>query len=150
MDFLKQDTARKLDICYFDNRAVNDYNIDEFNKSPASWKRFDDYAKLMGWSDKPTAGLSQEDQHNIKISTYNDCGCNFRMDNKYLAKSIFFELIDESGNSSIWLLLPDNTPVLWFFEGDRAYKYDSSVYGTDGISVQFVCRKFRNDGSLNK
>jgi len=150
MDFLKQDTARKLDICYFDNNAVNAYNIDGFNKNPVSWKQYDDYAKAMGWDKKPRNELNPSDQNSIKTSIYLDCGCNFRLDNKYLEKSIFFELIDEDGNSSIWLLLPDNTPVLWFFEGDKAYKYDSSVFGTDGTSVQFVCKKFKGDGSIIK
>lgn len=135
MQFLEEDTARKIEICFFDNRAFNNYNIESFNKNPAEWQKYDEMIKRM------------PDQSKF-INLY--CGCNFRMKNDDLENAIFFELINEFNDKSIWVLLPDETPVLWFFEGPKAYKYSYKDYETKGVSVQHACIKFDSEGQFKK
>jgi hypothetical protein len=135
MQFLEEDTARKIEICFFDNRAFNNYNIDGFNKNPSEWQKYDEMVKRM------------PDQSKF-INLY--CGCNFRLDKEYLENAIFFELISEFKEKSIWVLLPDETPVLWFFEGQNAYKYNYKDYKTKGVSVQYACTKFDSEGRFIK
>lgn len=135
MEFLNSDTSRKVEIGFFNDRAFNDYNIDGFNKNPTEWAKYDEMVKLIP---------SQKEYINLY------CGCNFRLENEYLKNSIFFELIDESNEKSIWVLLPDETPVLWFFEGSNAYKYSYKDYKTKGVSVQYACEKFDSEGHFTK
>ena len=135
MQFLDADTARKIEICFFDDRAFNNYNIDAFNGDPAKWKIYDEMVKR-----------APDQSKYIKVY----CGCNFRLENDYLKDAIFFELIDEFKQKSIWALLPDETPVLWFFEGQKAYKYSYTDYKTNGISVQDPCTKFDSEGQFKK
>ncbi|MBL7934855.1 MAG: hypothetical protein JNM51_03500, partial [Bacteroidia bacterium] len=73
-----------------------------------------------------------------------------RLKKEYLKNAIFFELISEFKEKSIWVLLPDETPVLWFFEGSNAYKYSYKDYNTKGVSVQYACQKFDSEGHLKK
>ena len=129
MDFISKDTARTIDIYYFDNKGINDYLIDGFNKNPTEWEKYDKW------------GGDFEHLY---------CGCNFRYDNEYLQKAIMFELIDEFKNPSIWFLLPDDTVVLHHFQGDRCYKYDYTDYETTGKSVQYACVKFDKQGNIIK
>jgi hypothetical protein len=70
------------------------------------------------------------------------------MYNDWLRQSILFEVRDEYGNSSTWLLLPDNTPVLWYFQGEQVYKFSYKDLGTNGRSVQYPCRKLDTEGNL--
>ncbi len=128
MDFISKDTLRKIDIYCFDNKGINDYLIDGFNKNPKEWEKYDKWG----------------------TSEWLYCGCNFRFDNEYLQKAIMFELIDEFKNPSIWFLLPDDSVVLYHFQGDRCYKYTSSEYGTDGKTVQYACVKFDKQGNMIK
>ncbi len=135
MEFLHADTSRKVEICFFNDRAFNDYNINDFNKNPTEWAKYEKILKLIP---------SQKEYINLY------CGCNFRLENEYLKNSIFFELIDESNQKSIWVLLPDETPVLWFFEGSNAYKYSYKDFKTTGVSVQYACKKFDSEGHFIK
>src|SRR5262249_42106542 len=128
-------TSRKIEICFFDGRAFNDFNIDDFNKNPSEWAKYDQIVKLIP-------------SENKYINQY--CGCNFRLEKEYLENAIFFELIDEFNERSIWVLLPDETPVLWFFEGANAYKYSYKDYQTPGVSVQNACKKFDSEGHFRK
>jgi len=148
VDFLKGDTARKLNIGYFDNRAISESNIDGFNTNPKKWAEHDKMAKIFASipSSKTDSAKKADDDISLRL----DCGCNLRLDSNYLKKSIFLELIDENKNSSVWILLPNGTPALWFFDGDRVYTYSYKDFGTEGISIQYVCKKFNLNGSLIK
>lgn len=131
MDFISEDTSRTIDLFYFDNKGVNEHVIERFNTNPEEWEKYDKY------------------KTNSKFE-HLYCGCNYRLASDYLQNSILFELTDEFGNSSIWFLLPDNTPVLHFFEGNKAYKYTYEDYGTEGVSVQYACMKFDQNGNMIK
>ncbi len=129
MNYLDENTSRKIDIYYFDNKAINDYIIDGFNKNPEKWAEYDNHESNKGFT-----------------NLY--CGCNFRFDYEYLFDAIFFELFDESAGSSIWILLPDNTPALYYFEGKKVYNYTYQELGTEGVSVQHACKKFDKNGKI--
>ena len=150
MDFISEDTARTIDIYYFDNKGINDYLIDGFNGNPEKWKSHDWWAGYLRRCDSLGIKNSFDIDEAIKTSESNNCGCNFRFDNNYLQKAIMFELKDEFKNSSIWFLLPDDTAVLYHFSGKRCYKYGYEDYGTNGGSVQYACVKFDKQGNMIK
>lgn len=127
-EFLDGNSARRLDLYYFDNSGMNPYLKDGFNKNPEEWARYDKAP------DPRFIGLY--------------CGCNFRLPDAYLDEALFFELIDEENNASIWIVLPDNTPVLYHFSGPQVYRYSSADMGTNGGGVQYACKKFNPDGSI--
>ncbi len=68
----------------------------------------------------------------------------------YLKRAVFFELFDEHDNGSIWVLLPDNTPVLWFLQEEKAYKYTYREMGIRDDYIKYACRKFDKEGRLVK
>ena len=151
MDFISEDTARTIDIYYFDNKGINDYLIDGFNGNPEKWKRHDWWVKLMKRGDSLGINNSFDVEKSIKTSESNNCGCNFRFDNEYLQKAIMFDLIDEFKSTSIWFLLPDDSVILYHFQGgDKCYKYDYKDYGTEGIGIQHACVKFDKQGNMIK
>ncbi|MGB0868488.1 MAG: hypothetical protein ACPGSD_02725 [Flavobacteriales bacterium] len=129
MEYLKQDTTSKLTLFYFDNNGMNDYLKDSFNRNKKQWENFD------------KGDIEDEFKHLY-------CGCNFRFKDEYLNKVLMFELTSELG-SSIWYLLPDGTPVLHHFSGNKVYNYTSEEMGTKSdYSIQYVCKKFDDKGNL--
>jgi hypothetical protein len=150
MDYVQINKGRRSDFFYFNSSAITPYHIDGFNKNPQSWKQHEQWVK--GLEFYKTSGIKPSFDLNESIVTSRqvNCGCNFRMDNKYLENSLFFELMDEEQNSSIWLLLPDNTPVLWYFQGSKVFNYTSEQLGTKGVGVQYACEKFNQDGTIQK
>lgn len=138
----------KLDIYYTDNNPVNDYNIDGVNKNPVEWKKQDDYVKSLNWyavnNIKPTFDINEA----IKISERNNCGCNFRFDQKFIEKAIFFELTDqESKDNSVWFLLPDNRVLLYLMQGEKVLNYNYSEFGKFS-GIQFPCVMFNENGEI--
>jgi|GEM_PF-1688979 len=129
-EFLAGHPGRRLDIYYFDNGGMNTYLKDGFNKNPEEWARYD----------------KAPDPRFIQLY----CGCDFRLPDAYLDEALFFELFDEDDNTSVWILLPDNTPVLYHFAGPKVYRYSSADMGTTGGGVQHACKKFNADGSIRK
>lgn len=43
MNYITQNQSVKLDIYYFNNKPINDYNIDNFNKNPEHWIKHDKF-----------------------------------------------------------------------------------------------------------
>jgi len=129
MKYLDENPSRKIDIYYFDNNAMNEYVLDGFNTNPVKWAEYEKYDGNKGF-----------------LNLY--CGCNLRLDHDYLLDAIFFELFDEFGKGSIWILLPDNTPLLHYFEGQQVYNYSYQELGTQGVSVQYACKKFDKNGKI--
>ena len=129
MDYLQEDAKRTIELFYFDDKGVNDHVIERFNTNPQEWEKYDKFNK------------DPKFEHLY-------CGCNLRLASEYIQDAMLLELTDEFGNSSIWFLLPDGTPVLHFFEGRQAYKYTYKDFGTTGVSVQYACTKFNLDGKM--
>ncbi|SEG59483.1 hypothetical protein SAMN05421847_2861 [Halpernia humi] len=53
-NYLSQNPESKLDIYFFNNKPINDYDIDGVNKNPAEWKKQDDYIKSLDFYKKIT------------------------------------------------------------------------------------------------
>ncbi|MFB3388728.1 hypothetical protein [Flavobacterium sp. LAR06] len=145
---LENNPNLKLDIYYTNNNAVNAYNIDGVNKNPTEWKKQDDYVKSLNWyavnDIKPTFDISEA----IKTSEKNHCGCNYRFDQKFIEKTIFFELNDEqSTDNSVWFLLPDNRVLLYILEGEKVLNHDYSEFGKFS-GIQFPCVLFNENGEI--
>ena len=140
-DYLKSNPKSKLDIYYFNNKGINDDNIDNINKSPKQWKQHDDYLKSLETSQKLGVKSSFDIDEAIKTSQQVYCGCNYRYDKSYLEKAILFKIVDENGNSSIWLLLPDNKVLLYLMQGDRVLNFNYQDFG-NSRGLQYPCKLF--------
>lgn len=148
LESLNSNPNLKLDIYYFNNNAINAYNIDGVNKNPEEWKKQDDYVKSLNWSAvnniKPTFDINEA----LKTSEKNHCGCNYRFDQKFIEKAIFFELNDEqSKDNSVWFLLPDNRVLLYILEGEKVLNHDYSEFGKF-FGIQFPCVLFNENGEI--
>jgi hypothetical protein len=128
--YLIADSNRKLHVFYYDNSGMNDYLIESFNTNPKEWAKYDE------------GNVAFEYRHLY-------CGCNLRLKNEYLARAIMFELFDENGRSSIWILLPDGRAVLHHFSGSSVYKYSALELGFENPSgVNFACKVFDANGNI--
>jgi hypothetical protein len=144
-NYLTQNPKSKLDIYYFNNNGINAYNIENVNKSPEAWLRHEKYVESLQWYEKTntTPGFDLDDA--IRTSQQIDCGCNYRFDQAYIKQAIFFEIVDEYGNNSIWFLLPDNKVLLYLMEGDRVLNYNSTDFGITA-HLDYPCVLFDGAG----
>jgi len=90
-DYLKANPNTKLDLYYFNNKGINDYNIESVNKNPASWARHDKWVENLKWYEKNNIKPTFDIEQSIKTSQQNDCGCNYRFDKSYIEKAIFLK-----------------------------------------------------------
>lgn len=144
-DYLSKNKDTKLDIYYFNNKAINDYNIDGINKNPEEWAKHDQYLEGMKRYDSIIPKPSFANEEAIKTSERIYCGCNLRLNKSFLEKAIFFEINDEEGNS-VWFLLPDNRVLLYIMEGDRVLNYNYDTWGNEYTGIQFPCKLFDING----
>jgi hypothetical protein len=142
MDHLAAHPKESLNILFFDNRTINDYNIDAVNTNPAQWKRHDDYVKSLNWYKERNVKPSFDINKSIKVSESNDCGCNLRLQSDLINKSIMFIIYEAGEYSSRWLLLPDNTVLEFSTEVGKL-----QLSGQDNGPVDH-CLLFDLDGRL--
>jgi hypothetical protein len=148
IDYLKQNLDVQLDIYYFNNCGINQYNIDGVNKNPIEWKKQDDYIESLKWYEKSNIKPSFDINEAIKTSERNYCGCNYKFDNDFIKKAIFFELSNKvTRENSVWFLLPDNKILLYIMEGNKVLNYDYELFGKY-TGIQFPCILFTNDGKI--
>jgi len=148
MDYLKNDTTTTLDIYYFNNRGINEYNIDAVNKNPIEWKKQDDYIESFEWDRKHNIKLSFDIDEAIKISERLYCGCNYKFSRDFIEKAIFFELNNkETDANSVWFLLPDNNVLLYIMQGQKVLDYDYSDFGKYA-GLQYPCVIFDKNGQI--
>ena len=141
---LKNDNAR-IDIYFFNNKPINNYNIENINKNPTQWKKQDEYIKSLKWYEKNNIKPSFNLNEAIKISETNNCGCNYRFEKSFIEKGVFFEFFDEDGNSSIWILLPDNTILLYITDGERVLDLNFTGF-KQSFGIKFPCKLFDSKG----
>lgn len=127
-NYLSKNPNSRLDIYYFNNNGISENTIDGFNGSPKGWKEYD--------KDKSEG---KEEYLNLR------CGCNFRLDNEYLKGSIVFDLEDKDKFHSTWILLPDNTPVLYILDSDSIFNYSRKDLEID---KRKPCKKFDRKGKI--
>jgi hypothetical protein len=150
--YLQQDSSAQLDIYYFNNSGINNYNIDGVNKNPTEWKKQDDYIESLKWYEKNNIKPSFDLDKAIKTSERNNCGCNYRFDSDFIKKAIFIEITSNRNASSIWFLLPDNTMLLYHIESyhlDDAKVLDMKLDKfANNIQLPFACLRFDKNGNL--
>jgi hypothetical protein len=145
MDFLERNAQTDLDIYYFNNSGINEYNIESVNKNPESWAKHDKYVEGLKWYEKNSISPSFDVNEAIKVSRQNDCGCNFRFNKAFIAKAIFFELHHERSNS-VWFLLPDDRVLLYILQGEKVLDFDYSEFG-NMAGLQYPCVLFDLNGT---
>jgi hypothetical protein len=152
IDYLKYDTNAHLDIYYFNNNGINQYNIDGVNKNPAEWKKQDDYIESLKWYEKSNIKPSFDIDEAIKTSERNYCGCNYRFKDDFIKNAIFFEITSDRNASSIWFLLPDDTILLYHVES--YHLEDAKVLDINldkfcnKTQLPFACLLFDKNGNL--
>jgi hypothetical protein len=147
-DYLKNDSQSTLDIYFFNNKTINEYNIDGVNKSPEDWEKQDNYVKSLDWYKTADIKPSFDIEKAIKTSQRNNCGCNFRFDRKFIEQAIFFEIRNKDNDSSVWFLLPDDTVLLYLVQGQKVLGYDYKAFGNEYAGVQWPCVRFKPNGKM--
>jgi hypothetical protein len=147
-NYLKAHPNTRLDIYYFNNKGINNYNIESINKNPKEWKLHDDYLKSLETSQKLGVNLTFDIEQAVITSQQVHTGCNYRFDNSYLEKAIFFEITDDAGNSSIWFLLPDGKVLLYIMDGETTLNLKRSDFNDNkGYSLSYPCALFDSNGN---
>jgi hypothetical protein len=144
---LKQNPNVSLDIYYFNNKPINDYNIENFNSNPNRWVKHDHFLernkKYANIEPKP----SYADADATRVSQELYCGCNFRFERKFVEKAIFIELNNkEIKENSVWYLLPDNTVLLYLMQGEKVLDYSYTEFGK--FKGQYPCTLFDLEGNI--
>jgi hypothetical protein len=142
---LNQNPKSKLDIYYFNNNGINDYNIESVNKNPSEWVKHDKWLEGLKWDSLHNIKLSFDVNESIKTSERVNCGCNYRFERSYIERAIFFEIHDSNHNSSIWFLLPDNKVLLYLMQGDKVLNFSHSEFGKLA-GLQYPCVLFDKSG----
>ena len=146
--YLKSHPDTRLDIYYFNNKGINDYNIESVNKNPKEWKLHDDYLKSLETSQKLGVKFSFDIDQAIKTSEQVHCGCNYRFDRVYLEQAIFFEVRDDAGNSSIWFLLPDDKVLLYIMDSSTTLDFKRSDFNSmKEYGLIYPCALFDRNGN---
>lgn len=147
-DYLKANPSARLDIYYFNNKGINDYNIESVNKSPMTWARHDKYVESLKWYEKNNIAPGFDLNQAIKTSQQNDCGCNYRFDRNYMEQAIFFEIHDANNNSSLWFLLPDSKVLLYIMDNATALNFKRSDFNdTKQYGLIYPCALFDTNGN---
>jgi hypothetical protein len=146
--YLNSHPDTRLDIYYFNNKGINDYNIENVNKNPTTWARHDKWVESLKWYEKNNIKPSLDIEQSIKTSQQNDCGCNYRFDKSYIEQAIFFEIRDGEGNSSIWFLLPDDKVLLYIMDSSRTLNFKRSDFNsTKEYGLIYPCALFDKNGN---
>ena len=146
IDYINAHPTQKLDILYFNNKPINQYNVDGVNKNPKEWKQHDEEIKLLGWDVKSDSTLfDSEDPRKVSERIY--CGCNYRFESNFIGNAIMFLIEDQDKNLSRWFLLPDNTVLLYLSEGRKVLGHEYTEYGKYP-GMQYPCVRFDVNGKI--
>jgi hypothetical protein len=153
-EYLKNDASARVDIYFFNNSAINEYNILKINKTPDEWERHDKYIESLKWYETSDIKPSFDIKKSIATSQRNNCGCNLRKEKSFFNDAIFFEIRSSRNPSSIWFLLPDKTVLLYHLETyhpENARVLDKDLNSmTSEIYLPFTCLLFNDKGELIK
>lgn len=150
-EYLQQDSTAKLDIYYFNNNGINEYNIGGINKNPDEWKKQDEYIESLKWYENSDTEPLFDIDKAIKTSEINYCGCNYRFEREFIEKAIFFEVTSNRNASSIWFLLPDDTVLLYHvgsYHLEDARVIDNKLIKYSDLNLPWACLLFDDTGSL--
>jgi len=146
-DYLKANPNSRLDIYYFNNKGVSEYNSENVNKNPTEWKKHDAFMASIKKYDTLKVKPSYADDDAIRVSKQIYCGCNYRFDKNFIEKAIFFEVHDANNSSSIWFLLPDNKVLLYIMDNSTALNFKrSDFYDKKNYGLIYPCVLFDTNG----
>lgn len=146
-DYLKANSNSRLDIYYFNNKGINDYNIESVNKNPKEWIKHDKWVEVLKWNSIHNIKLGFDINESIKTSEQVNCGCNYRFNRNYIEKAIFFEVHDANNSSSIWFLLPDNKVLLYIMDNSTALNFKRSEFNDKkDYGLIYPCVLFDTNG----
>jgi hypothetical protein len=145
-DYLNENKNSRIDIYYFNNKGINEYNIENVNKNPTTWARHDKWVENLKFYEKSNIKPSFDINEAIKTSQQNDCGCNYRFDRSYIERAILFEIHDANNNSSIWFLLPDNKVLLYIMDNGTALNFKRSDFSSKEYGLIYPCALFDING----
>ena len=135
---------------FFNNSGINKYNVHGVNTNAEEWARHDKTVEGLRRYERNGIAPGFDLKKAIKTSKQLYCGCNYRFDQTYIEQAIFFEIIDDERNNSVWFLLPDNRVLLYLMQGTKVLSFDYSAFG-DFTGVQYPCALFDIAGlRLNK
>lgn len=146
-EYLSLNSESILDIYFFNNKPINDYNIDAINKNPVEWQKQDVYIKSLDFYSKYNIKPSFDLKEAIKTSERLHCGCNYRFEKSFIDEAIFFEISDKNKNSSVWFLLPDDRVLLYLSQGEKILSFDYTKFGKYP-GVQTPCVLFDINGTI--
>jgi len=151
-DYLNKNENSKLNVYYFDDKGINNYNIKSINQDEKSWEKFDAYEKnLRKWHETSPSKDTFDLEKAIETSKFLDCGCNYRFKKDFVERAIFFEIKDDEKNSSIWFLLPDNSFLLYIMDNERVLDFSRNDLNLrEGNGLIFPCLLFSKEGKLIK
>ncbi|MEM0543273.1 hypothetical protein WFZ85_11650 [Flavobacterium sp. j3] len=148
MNNISQNQSVKLDIYYFNNKPINDYNIDNFNKNPEQWIKHDIFLERIKRYNNVEPKPTYANEDAIRVSKQLYCGCNFRFEKDFAQKAILIELKNqENKENSIWYLLPDNTVLLYIMQGEKVLEYNYTEFGKSR-GLQYPCILFDSKGYI--
>ncbi|RNC85247.1 MAG: hypothetical protein ED557_00270 [Balneola sp.] len=141
--YLKDDTNSRLDIYYYDNRTVNEYNIYRVNKDSSEWIKHD---IRLEWFDR------YGDQKARRTSEMVHTGCNYRFNRSFIEEAIFFEIKSNRNSASLWFLLPDDTLLLYHvdsYDKTNATVLDISLRSLNSdFDLPWPCFLFNEYGEI--
>lgn len=146
-NYLKKNADARLDIYYFNNKGIADYQIHQVNNDAVGWARHDKWVELLRQSEQYGLPSNFDTVQSIRNSRQNDCGCNYRFDRRYMEQAIFFELKDAAGNTSIWFLLPDNKVLLYLMDRAGIMQFNRADFGVTGYGLTYPCALFDLEGN---
>ncbi len=89
-DYLNKNENSKLNVYYFDDKGINNYNIKSINQDEKSWEKFDAYEKnLRIWHETSPSKDTFDLEKAIETSKFLDCGCNYRFKKDFVVKGNF-------------------------------------------------------------
>lgn len=150
-EYLEQDSTSELDIYYFNNNGINEYNIDKVNKNPNEWQKQDDYKESLKWYENSDIEPSFDIGNAIKTSERNHCGCNYKFEREFIEKALFFEVTSNRNATSIWFLLPDDTVLLYHVQSyqlEDARVIDNKLIKYGELNLPWACLLFDKNGNI--
>lgn len=147
-EFLAKSNSTRLSLFYFDNKPINTYIVDLFNANPEKWLKYDTFLTLKKSFEDADSLPSYVNEDAERVSKELYTGCNYRFDKDFAENSIMFQLRDsERGEYSTWILLPDDSVLLYSMQGERVLQYHYSDFGKFK-GVQTPCVLFNKAGEI--
>ena len=148
IEHIHKNSSTKLDIYYFNNKPINDYNIDNFNKNHEEWSKHDKFLESIKKFENEETKPAYANQDAIRINKEIYCGCNYRFKKDFAEKAVFIELNNkETKENSVWYLLPNNTVLLYIMQGNKVLDYEYTKFGKFK-GIQYPCVLFDLKGNI--